>query len=99
WELDTTPPAAPSLGGAGDDVGAVTGALTPGAVTDDVRPTFAGTGAEPGATVNVYDNGALIGTATADAGGDWSFTPATDLGEGAHSITFSSVDAAGNEGA
>src|SRR5690606_27026911 len=98
-ELDITPPAtAPTLGSAGDDVGPLTGALTDGGLTDDPRPTFTGSGAEPDGTVNVYDNGTLIGTAAVDANGDWSFTPATDLGDGAHSITFSAVDAAGNEG-
>src|SRR5690606_27440564 len=94
FDLDTTPPAAaPTLGSAGDDVGPVTGALFSGGVTDDTRPTFAGTGGEPNATVNIYDNGVLIGTSTTDANGDWSFTPATELGEGAHSITFSAADA------
>src|SRR5690606_20791597 len=60
--------------------------------------TFSGSGAEAGITINVYDDGVLLGTATADGDGNWSFTPDSDLPEGEHSIAFSYVDAAGNEG-
>jgi hypothetical protein len=88
----------PSFGGAGDDVGPVTGPLSNGDATDDTRPTFSGSGAKPNGTVNIYDNGVLIGTTTADSSGDWTFTPSTDLGEGSHDITFSNVDAIGTEG-
>src|SRR5690606_16767940 len=62
------------------------------------RPTFNGSGAEPGSTINVYDDGVLIGTTTANPDGTWSFTPSSDLADGEHSLTFSVVDAAGNEG-
>jgi hypothetical protein len=100
FTLDVTPPGAvPTLGATGDDVGPITGAISSGGSTDDRRPTFSGSGAEPGGSVNIYDNGELIGTVPVNADGTWSFTPDEDLGEGAHSITFSNVDAAGNEGA
>ncbi|RKG29149.1 Ig-like domain-containing protein, partial [Acinetobacter rongchengensis] len=38
-----------------------------------------------------------IGTAIVDSTGNWSFTPSTDLAEGAHAIAISQKDAAGNE--
>src|SRR5690606_6277287 len=62
------------------------------------QPAISGDSAEPNSTVNIYDNGTLIGTANADGTGAWSFTPTTDLTDGAHAFTASSVDAAGNEG-
>src|SRR5690606_31067355 len=94
----TAPPAAPPPG---RDDGGVARGLGPevhGGVKSDRRLTFTGSGAEPDSTINVYDNGVLLGTAVADGAGNWSFTPDSDLSNGAHSITFSNVDAAGNEG-
>src|SRR5690606_11517381 len=81
-----------------DDVAPVIGLVADGGSTNDAHPTFNGSGAEAGITINVYDDGVLLGTATADGDGNWSFTPDSDLPEGEHSITFSYVDAAGNEG-
>ncbi|MBG0889104.1 Ig-like domain-containing protein, partial [Burkholderia sp. 9773_38] len=71
------------------------GLLTTGATTDDTTPTLAGT-AEAGSTVNVYDGTTLLGTTTADPSGNWTFTPTTGLGEGAHSLTVTATDTAGN---
>ena len=45
-----------------------------GESTDDATPTLFGTAAA-GSTVTVFDGGALLGTAVADAGGMWSVTP------------------------
>ncbi|UVH56699.1 Ig-like domain-containing protein [Variovorax paradoxus] len=92
----TAPTAPPSIDGVVDDVAPVTGPITSGGKTNDTQPELKGSGAEPNGTVKVYDNGALIGTATADAAGKWTFTPT--LADGAHSLTVSNVDAAGNEG-
>jgi hypothetical protein len=78
-----------------DDVGAVRGALSNGAITDDSKPTLTGT-ADPGSKVTVYDNGAALGSAIADAAGRWSCTPATPLAEGSHRLTAKAADAAGN---
>ncbi|WP_309601254.1 Ig-like domain-containing protein, partial [Burkholderia multivorans] len=33
---------------------------------------------------------------TADASGNWTFTPAAGLGEGTHAITVTATDASGN---
>ncbi|WP_275042995.1 Ig-like domain-containing protein, partial [Burkholderia multivorans] len=74
-----------------DDVGSVTGAIVSGGSTDDTTPTLSGT-AEAGSTINVYDGTTLLGSTTADASGNWSFTPAGALGEGAHSLTVTATD-------
>ncbi len=79
-----------------DDVGSVTGPLTNGGVTDDTTPTVNGQ-ATPDSKVNIYDNGVLIGTTNSDASGKWTFTPATPLTEGDHSLTATVVTAAGGE--
>ncbi|WP_217550779.1 Ig-like domain-containing protein, partial [Pantoea sp. GbtcB22] len=42
------------------------------------------------------DGTTVLGTATADTGGNWSFTPTIALGEGAHSLSTTVTDAAGN---
>ena len=55
--------------------------------------------AEPGSAVILTGaNGALIGQVTADAGGNWSFTPASALPNGT-SINAIARDAAGNTSA
>ena len=81
-----------------DDVGAVTGPITDGGVTDDARPTFSGKATSDIDHVNIYDKGTLIGSAPVDKDGNWSFTPETDLAEGDHAFTAAAVDKAGNEG-
>ncbi|MGR3908525.1 Ig-like domain-containing protein, partial [Burkholderia sp. SR8] len=52
--------------------------------------------AEAGSTVSIYDGTTLLGTTTADPTGNWTFTPTTALGEGAHSLTVTATDTAGN---
>jgi len=42
--------------------------------TNDNTPTFSGSGAEAGATVRLYANGTEVGSATADASGNWTVT-------------------------
>ncbi|MFP2431892.1 BapA/Bap/LapF family large adhesin [Enterobacter ludwigii] len=92
---DTTAPDAPDIVIVNDDVGGETGPLTNGQRTDDARPTFSGIG-EAGSTITLYDNGQPIGTTKADASGNWTFTPGTNLANGSHSITTTATDAAGN---
>lgn len=93
--VDTAPPATPVVLTVADDVGSVIGNLLNGQVTDDSRPALTGT-SEANATINVYDNGILIGSTQADAAGTWSFTPSTELGNGSHALTVTASDAAGN---
>lgn len=77
-----------------DNVGSQQGAITAGSITDDKTPTLNGT-AEAGATIRIYDGTTLLGTATVGADGRWSFTTPA-LADGAHSLTVTVTDAAGN---
>jgi len=84
FTIDATAPAAPVV-------------VTPanGSGTNDNTPTYSGT-AEPGSTVTVIVDGIAVGTTTANASGNWSFTPSTPLAEGPHSVRATATDAAGN---
>jgi hypothetical protein len=66
-----------------------------GGITDDNFPVFTGV-AEVGSLIEVYADGALIGEASADANGAWSFTPSTPLNDGNYVITVKAIDGAGN---
>ncbi|WP_255479067.1 Ig-like domain-containing protein, partial [Pantoea sp. ME81] len=68
--------------------------MTSGGTTDDSTPTLTGNG-EVGAVISVYDNNTLIGTAVVGSNGTWSFTTPA-LSNGAHSLTVTQTDAAGN---
>ncbi|MDH1053110.1 Ig-like domain-containing protein, partial [Pseudomonas sp. GD03903] len=81
-----------------DAVGTKQGNLISGETTDEARPKFSGT-AEANSVVTLYDKGTAIGSIVADGGGNWSYTPATDLADGAHNITVKAVDVAGNTSA
>lgn len=91
---DTRVPEAPIITNVVDDVGIYTGAIANGQVTNDAQPTLNGT-AQAGATVSIYNNGALLGTTTANASGNWSFTPTGNLTEGSHAFTATSTNANG----
>ena len=83
-------PAAPVLATASD-----TGTAGDG-ITASNTPTVTGT-AEAFATVRLYDTDGttLLGTATADAGGNWSIAAST-LADGVHALTVKQTDTAGN---
>ncbi|EDV0262168.1 BapA prefix-like domain-containing protein [Salmonella enterica subsp. salamae] len=91
---DTRVPEAPIITNIVDDVGIYTGAIANGQVTNDAQPTLNGT-AQAGATVSIYNNGALLGTTTANASGNWSFTPTGNLTEGSHAFTATATNANG----
>lgn len=93
--VDIAAPVAPTITTVADDAGTAVGNLTSGQTTDDATPKLTGT-AEANATVSIYDNGTLIGTAPADGTGAWTFTPGTALGNGSHIFTATSTDVAGN---
>jgi len=97
YKVDTTAPNAPTISSITDDVPAQTGAIANGGLSNDARPTLNGT-AEAGATVTIKDGTSTLGTATANASGNWNFTPAADLSNGSHSFTATATDAAGNTG-
>jgi MYXO-CTERM domain-containing protein len=86
WTVDTTAPAVPVIASPAN------GALVGG------TPIFSGT-AEPGSTVTVLVDGVVVGTTTANAEGNWTFTPTVPLSEGPHTVTVTATDAAGNTSA
>ncbi len=84
FTIDLTPPAPPVV-------------LLPadGAVTSDNTPTYSGT-AEPGSLVTVMVDGTPVGTIAADGAGNWTFTPASPVEDGAHTVRVTATDAVGN---
>lgn len=66
-----------------------------GQSTNDTLPTLNGT-AEANSTVNIFDNGALVASVTANASGNWTWTPTSALGQGTHAYTVNASDTAGN---
>ena len=62
-------PSVPDLAAASDS-----GVSDTDNITSETPPTFTGTAAI-GSTVTIKDRGSVLGTTTADATGDWSFTP------------------------
>jgi uncharacterized protein (TIGR03382 family) len=87
FQVDASPPAVPSI-------------LSPtaGQLLTTRLPSFTGR-AEARSTVKVVLNGQDAGTVSADAAGNWSFTPATELADGAYTVQASATDAAGNSSA
>ena len=92
---DTIAPNKPILQTVTDDVGPVKGAIAAGANTDDTKPILSGIG-EAKAVLTIYDNGQPVGTVTVGDNGKWSFNFSQELGLGAHKITLTQTDAAGN---
>ena len=66
-------------------------------ITNDNTLTLTGT-AEANSTVKVFDGTTLFGSATANGSGAWTYTTAA-LADGAHNLTATATDAAGNTGA
>ena len=87
--IDTTAPAAPSVTSFSPDSGVVGDGITNATVL-----TLTGT-AEANSTVKVYDGANLLGSATANGSGAWTYTT-TSLNNGAHNLTATATDAAGN---
>ncbi|MDH1053111.1 Ig-like domain-containing protein, partial [Pseudomonas sp. GD03903] len=87
-------PAAPVITSVYDDVGPKQGNLVPGETTDDARPDINGT-SEANRVIYIYDNSERIGSTTANASGNWSYTPAFDLADGAHNIVARADNGAG----
>lgn len=94
FELNViTPPAPnPSIGSAQDNVGGEQAFLTNGASTDDARPGLYGEG-RPNSVITIYDGEQEIGSTISNTGGDWYFSPRTELSLGDHH--FVAVDSAG----
>ena len=84
------PPSTPDMTAATD-----TGVSSTDDLTKNATPTFTGT-SEPNAIISVYDGATLLGTTTADASGNWSYTPGTALTTGTHILKTTATDLAGN---
>ena len=84
-------PVAPTITSFSPDSGTVGDGLTNVNIL-----TLTGT-AEANSTVKVYDGTTLLGSATANGSGAWSFTTGT-LASTTHSFTATATDAAGNTG-
>ncbi len=89
--IDTTAPVAPTIATFSTDSGVVGDHIT-----NDNTLTLTGT-AEANSVVKVYDGATLLNSVTADGTGAWSYTT-TALSNGAHSLTATATDAAGNTG-
>ena len=89
--VDTTAPVAPAITSFSTDTGTIGDGIT-----NDNTLTLTGT-AEANSTVKLYDGATLLGSATANGSGAWSFTTAA-LSNGTHSLTATATDAAGNTG-
>ena len=92
--VDTQPPAAASGLQLNNQEG---NALPAGGATNETTPTLSGS-AEPGSIITVSDNGDVLGSTVAGGDGSWSFTPPQPLDEGAHALTTTVTDTAGNTG-
>ena len=66
-------------------------------ITNDNTLTLTGT-AEANSTVKVYDGATLLGSAVTNSSGAWTYTTAA-LSDGAHNLTATATDAAGNTSA
>src|SRR5690349_11632919 len=86
--IDTHMPAAPTIVSFSPDTGTVGDGITNANVL-----TLSGT-AEANATVKVYDGATLLGSATANGTGAWSFTTAA-LSNATHAFTATATDVAG----
>lgn len=86
-----TAPGTPDLAAASDS-----GSSNTDNLTSDATPTLTGSGALANGTVTLYSGGTVLGITTADASGNWSFTPGSALAAGTHSITVTTTDAVGN---
>ncbi|MFU5483906.1 Ig-like domain-containing protein [Pseudomonas aeruginosa] len=69
-----------------DQVGIRQGLLASGNVTDDRYATLEGTGT-PGAHLEIFDNGLLIGEVQVEGNGHWRFEPDRAFDEGGHLLT------------
>ena len=91
-DLVAAAPSAPDLFAASDS-----GPANTDNITNDETPTFTGTGAEAGATVTLFDgeHASALGSATADAAGNWLINSVALL-DGPHALIVKQTDRAGN---
>jgi hypothetical protein len=76
-----------------------TGVSNSDGITNYKRPILQGSGAEPGAAINLYDGDTKVATGYALSDGTWSVQPTMDLADGVHGFSVQTVDVAGNASA
>ncbi|WP_285403610.1 Ig-like domain-containing protein, partial [Pseudomonas sp. MEJ086] len=82
-----------------DNLEPVLGLVVDGGSTNDITPTFSGTGVA-GATVHVAVNGGTPVDVTVDASGEWSYTPSEPIGtDGSYTVSVTQTTAVGTSGA
>ncbi len=86
--------AAPDLATVSDS-----GASSTDDLTRDTTPVVQGNGAEPFATISIFVDGTLVGTAAANLQGEWSFELPDALADGNHVVTTTQTDLLGTESA
>lgn len=93
FSVGVTTLAAPLLD-ASSDTGAVGDAITSSAILH-------GSGAQAGATITLYNvsGSDVLGTAQADASGNWTFTMDGDHFQGSYAVTVTQKDGSGSESA
>jgi large repetitive protein len=96
--IDSVAPETPAFEGV-DDVGPTQGVIVNNSSIDDNKPEIRGSNGNPGDTITIYDNGTPLGTTLVKPDGTWTFTPTTPLVDGAHSVTVTATDPAGNTSA
>ncbi|MBK5145606.1 Biofilm associated protein A, partial [Budviciaceae bacterium BWR-B9] len=110
-----TPASEPTLGGATDAIGDITGPIKPMFEAIDDVGTITGiiangattddncpefTGkGEIGNTITVYIDGKVVGSTTIGSDGTWSFTPKDALADGHYQVTVTETDKVGNTSA
>ena len=69
-------------------------------ITNVTRPLLTGAGAEPNATIELFEGSVLLGSASSDGQGKWQVKPNADhaLADGVHALSVRQVDMAGNAG-
>ncbi|WP_146664530.1 Ig-like domain-containing protein, partial [Salmonella enterica] len=72
--IDTLSPDAPRVELIADNTGLLTGPLQNNDRTDEAKPLFSGQG-EAGNTITIKEGSTVIGSATVDENGRWTFTP------------------------
>lgn len=68
-------------------------------ITRVTKPLITGSGAEAGATVEIYDGAVKLGETSANNAGAWTFTAGAGLTDGTHTLTAKQTDVAGNTSA
>ncbi|WP_178030044.1 Ig-like domain-containing protein [Phytobacter sp. SCO41] len=93
FTVDTSAPAVPT--GIALTAATDTGASGSDGVTANNQPTLTGA-ATAGSLVTVYIDGTAVGTTNADGSGVWQYNVATPLADGAHTVSATATDTAGN---